>query len=660
METVGNTQSRRRANRWELACVVAVVLLLRVPFLNQAVQGDDYYYLAGAQHAQIDPLHPNHARYVFLGDEVSMQGHPHPPLNPWILGALIAVTGDIREIPFHAAYILFSLVAALSMYALARRFSTVPLAAALLFAAVPAFVVNGNSFEADLPFLAFWMASIALFLRAVDNGSARSLAGFAAVAILAALAAYQAVVMVPILGVYLWQRRRTWRLAWAALAAGPLVLLLWQGFERVSTGAMPASVLAGYFQSYGLQQLGVKLKSALVLTGHAAWIVFPVLVLAGAWRRENRWGWLAAAAACGGAALLDRHPLFWASVGAGTLLASWLLCEWWRNRKSAAGFLAAWALLFFSAALALFFAGSARYLLPMAAPVAILVANSLQGGRRWLLAAGIALQMALGVALSVVNYQHWDGYRQSAQDLRGQTESRRVWVNGEWGLRHYFESDGALALRRGQPVQPGEMVVSSDLAFPIQYSTGGGTPAPVLEREITSAIPLRLSGLTARSGYSSVSLGLRPFDVNLGPMDRVRAVTVVERKPVHSFLAMNAEDADKHILSGVYQLEANRYRWMAQRAVLLLKTPDRPCRVEVELFLPTQSAARRVTLLLGDKIVAEETFAGPGAYTMTSAPVAPPRDSASLAIAVDKTFSVPGDQRQLGVILTAAGFKPVR
>ena len=33
----------------------------------------------------------------------------------------------------------------------------------LLFIAVPTFVVNGNSFETDLPFLALWMASVALY-----------------------------------------------------------------------------------------------------------------------------------------------------------------------------------------------------------------------------------------------------------------------------------------------------------------------------------------------------------------------------------------------------------------------------------------------------------------------------------------------------------------
>src|SRR5271157_4991501 len=144
--------------------VLGLVLLIRLPFLNQAIQGDDHIYLTEASHALIDPLHPDNTKYVFQGEEVDLRGQPHPPLDGWVLAALIAVLGGVREVPFHAAYMLFSLIAACSMWSLARRFSPHPLWAALLFVAVPAFVVNGNSLETDLPFLAFWMAAVALFV----------------------------------------------------------------------------------------------------------------------------------------------------------------------------------------------------------------------------------------------------------------------------------------------------------------------------------------------------------------------------------------------------------------------------------------------------------------------------------------------------------------
>jgi len=153
----------------ESLAIIAIVLALRLPFLHQAIQGDDLYYLYGAEHAQIEPLHPDHAKYLFDGDLVEMRGNSHPPLNSWILGALLWALGDVREVPFHLAYSIFSIIAALAMLSLARRFCGRPLLATLLFVAVPAFVVNGNSLETDLPFLALWMLAIAWFVKGIEE-----------------------------------------------------------------------------------------------------------------------------------------------------------------------------------------------------------------------------------------------------------------------------------------------------------------------------------------------------------------------------------------------------------------------------------------------------------------------------------------------------------
>src|SRR5450759_596882 len=180
------------AERKSLLLLVGLVLLIRLPFLHQAIQGDDHIYITEAQHALVDPLHPNDVKYVFLGDQVDLRGHSHPPGNAWPLAGLLLLFGDVYEVPFHAGYIVFSMIAVWAMWSLARRFSERPLWATLLFLAVPAFVVNGGSLEADLPFLAFWMASIALFLSGRLMLAALAMAA-------AAMMAYQAVFLIPVL-----------------------------------------------------------------------------------------------------------------------------------------------------------------------------------------------------------------------------------------------------------------------------------------------------------------------------------------------------------------------------------------------------------------------------------------------------------------------------
>jgi Dolichyl-phosphate-mannose-protein mannosyltransferase len=619
--------------RRQLLIVALVVFALRLPFLNQAMQGDDILYLTEAEHAQIEALHPKHTEYVFMGRSIDMRGQSHPPLDAWFLALLLAINKDVSEIPFHLAYILFSLIAAFSALALARRFSPHPLFATLLFLATPAFVINGTSLESDVPFVALWLLSTALYIYAVDRGSAPLLMASSAAMALAALTAYQSILLVPILFLY-GRRSRFARIA----AFTPLVVLIaWNMFERLTTGALPTGVLVNYMTTYGFQALAQKLKSAVALTGHLAWLVFPTLWIPS----------LLTIPFAIGAAFYDVNPLFWASiaVGVGVLIRC---AQRWR------GFLAQWVLIFFAGALIIFFAGSARYLLPIALPIAILAT---QRARPRLLQISLACGFALSLTLAAVNYQHWDGYRQFARTLAPDVQSKRVWINGEWGLRYYLESEGGVALREGQTIHPGEIVVSSKLGYPIAFTAGGGVLAPITERTITSAIPLRLVALQGRASYSTTMLGLRPFDISLAPMDQLTAELMIERKPTLTDLPMNAPEAGQQIVSGVYQLESGQWRWMSKTATILLKPPDHPASVTLRFYIPDSSPARQVTIALNGHSIVSQTYSAPGTYTLSSPPIQPDGNSAKLTVTLDKSFSAPGDMRQLGIILSEIGFK---
>jgi len=602
-----------------LPLILLVALAIRLPFLNQAIQGDDDTYLTEASHALVDPLHPANVKYIFEGHEVDLRGHTHPPGNAWFLAGLIAVFGEVREIPFHAAYLVFSLIAAGAMWSLARRFSPRPVWATLLFLATPAFVVNGNSLEADLPFLAFWMAAIALFAaghvagchpQSRDRQGAERLALVLAVLsmALASMLAYQAIFLTPILAVYVWLFRRRgapggalWAgLAWLAILTPAIVIAAWQIFTRLTTGAMPAAVLAGYLTL--LETLQAKAQNAVMLAIHAWFIVFPAL------------------------------------------LPPALVLAWRNRRDPDTRFLLCWIGIFFAGAVALFFAGAARYLLPMAAPV-VLLASRLRA--RWL-APGFALQLALGLGLAAANGQHMDGYRQFAASMRGPTAGHRVWVNGEWGLRTYFETQGALPLTRTRRLRPGDVVVTSELTKAVDVTapfTGIG------RMEIRPSIPLRLIGLESHSGYSTL-LGFWPFGVSTGVADRVRADLVGERHATLQYLALPA--ASEQIVSGIWP-----DRWMGSSGVVLLKSPASAMPLKATFFISEKAAVRHVWLLLDGREVASQSYRSAGLYTLsTAAAVQPAGATAMVEIRIDKTFTAPPDTRELGVVLTGVGFAP--
>ncbi|MGD0777018.1 MAG: hypothetical protein ABSC05_29720 [Candidatus Solibacter sp.] len=601
-----------RVARQSLLLCLGLVLLIRLPFLDQAIQGDDHIYLTEAQHALIDPLHPSDVKYVFLGDEVDLRGHSHPPGNAWPLAGLLLVFGDVQEVPFHAAYIVFSLIAVWAMWSLACRFSERPLWATLLFVAVPAFVVNGGSLEADLPFLAFWMAAIALFLSGRLWLSALAMAA-------AAMLAYQAVFLVPVLfcGIRLrlvqpsdssaavespWATRLHKAEPYATLLTPLLVLIAWQLFTRLTTGAMPAGKLAGYFSTYAFQAIQHKLQNALMLSIHAWWIVFPALVPATA------------------------------------------ALAWRKRREPETFFLLAWIGIFFAGALVVFFSGSARYLLPMAAPVAIL-ASRLR--TRWL-APAFAAQLSLALALATVNYQHWAGYRAFAAALQEPSAGHRVWVDNDWSLRYYLEADHALPARKGQHVRPGDIIVSSELGHNVEFTA----PLSALSSaDIRATLPLRLIGLNSHSGYSTVEEGYLPFGISAGPIDRITARLVMERHATREYLTIGAPEAAEQVVSGIFPND----RWMSQTAVVILKSPAVPGKLRAEFYIPPNANARQVTLLLDGREVASYTYPGPGAYTLTSAE---PLQGTTVEIRVDRTFTAPGDRRALGMVLIGVGFAP--
>jgi hypothetical protein len=613
--------------------IAALILALRLPFLHQAIQGDDLYYLYGAEHAQIDPLHPDHTSYVFRGEPADMRGHSHPPLNSWILGGLLAAFGDVKEVPFHFAYIAFSLIAAMAMLSLARRFSDRPLLATVLFCVVPAFVVNGNSLEADLPFLAFWMTAMAFLVHAVDRDSMPALAGSALAAGLAALDAYQGVFLTPILALYVFQQRRAWLPGWAGSFAAPVVLGAWQLWERASSGAMPAAVLAGYMSSYHFAAFAQSLRGASALVVHLAWMVSPVILLALV-PRGGKGRWIVAAAAAAGAAFYDPNPLFWISFGLGVWVLVWCLGR---------GFPGWWVLLFFAPAMLVFFAGSARYLLPIAAPLAILAANA---SRRSIAIAGAALQLVLALGLAVVNYQHWNTYRHYVEILNSQTQGRRVWVNADWGLRYYLEAAGGLPLTRNPQVQPGDIVVTSDLSNPLP----AGVPlTPFYQIEIRPRTPLRLISLDGRSAYSFGSRGLLPFEISSATIDRVHAD--IATAPELSYLDPHDPRAAVQFLSGI-----SADGWTAKQATVLLKVPDGATRIEASIYVPDSAPARHAILSANGSILAEGGLPKPGLYSIY-APAPPASASLAVTLTVDKTFSAPGDARDLGVVVTGIGFR---
>jgi hypothetical protein len=480
--------------------------------------------------------------------------------------------------------------------------------ATLLFLSVPAFVVMGGSFEADVPHVAFFLCGVASFVAAVDRRSVPGLALAAVFLACAALTVMQAQVAAPILLVYVWLFARNWVPAWVAACTPCATLIGWEVFERITSGVFPFALTAQYIGEQGWNKIATKLTSAAGLAMHFWFIVFAPLIVVG-------------------------------------MIAAW------RRRDRETGFLAAWIVLYFGAACALFIDGSARYLLPIAAPVAIWASYA---KRSWLVA-GFAVQMTISLCLAVENYQHWASYREFAFQISKQAGGRRVWVNSEWGLRHYMQDAGARVVYPGQRIPPGDIVVWSELVRPITVEHPGALEASVMQTEVRPSMPFRIIGLESPSGFSSISHGFAPFGIGDDLVDRIHADTYKEVKPTVSDLPMNAPEAETQIVSGIFGLEEGKQRWTTGNASVTLVNPKDAQPLHARFYVPDYAAAREVTILLDGRKVHSQAIA-PGMLYIVTPPQKPAGEISIVSLQVDKTFSAPGDSRQLGVVLLGIGW----
>ena len=494
----------------DLLLLAAFTLALHAPFLRQPVQGDEVNYLDMAAHALKQPLAPLNFQFVFQGKMVDAAGHPHPPLNAYLAALAWLARGRFSVFFFHCYYLLFALGISFAAYALAARFTSRPLWGALLVAAAPLVQVNTNTLAGpEAPGLALLLAGAAAFFAGWFwlSGIALALAG---------LTELQALALPPILLLgYFLERKRgpsgRFRIppaaAWCALAAPYVAMGGWQALQWALTGRLPAAVLAGYASNPNLSRIGLKGASALALLEHLGVLVTLVPV---AWRRL--WGLAPGILA---AFLVAGYPwweraLLAVFIALGVNALVWL----WESRRQPV--LAAWCLLYFAFACVAFFAGAARYLLPLVAPMVLLYVIEFRG-RPLALWLALAVNLVLGLNISFAAYEFARVYAHVAPP-----PTRPFLVNGEWGFRYYMVAQGGRPLEESSVPAPGEWIVASDLSLASRYdSLAEETATPLRSVDLWVRTPLRLVDRHAHTGFSSVSMGLLPFSFSNRPLDRI-------------------------------------------------------------------------------------------------------------------------------------------
>src|SRR5436309_14743251 len=169
MRSTEQGRPTRRTAR-DLALLIALTLGIHAPFIHQAFHIDDVQYLDVARNVFRNPLFPLDLQSVFEGKNLTLWAHSHPPLNSYVLAALLLVTNRTpSEKILHACFLVFPVLIAVAFYFLARQFVTMPLLATALLVTNPILMVCAHTLMTDVPHLAMWLSGTALFVIGMEN-----------------------------------------------------------------------------------------------------------------------------------------------------------------------------------------------------------------------------------------------------------------------------------------------------------------------------------------------------------------------------------------------------------------------------------------------------------------------------------------------------------
>ncbi|MDP2689091.1 MAG: glycosyltransferase family 39 protein, partial [Deltaproteobacteria bacterium] len=375
-----------------------------------------------------------------------------------------------------------ALAVSLGTYVLAKRFTSMPLAAALMAALSPVFMVSANTVMCDVLMLAFWVWAVILWLRGIEKDEPVTLVIAGALAAASALTKYFGVSLIPLLGAYALIERKPVRLWIAGLLVPVAGLLGYQWITSVIYGRGLLFDATGYAAAiHGRAGAAEKTFIGLAFTGGGfiaalfyapfvwskRWIVAGVLLTVAGALAVTRLKTLGVAPLVieGGTrwALAIEFAVFVAA-GLSVLLLS--VRDFVKSRDAASALLVLWVFGTFAFAVFFNWTMNGRSILPLVPAAAIILMRSLERkgkGKPGILKVFMPLIPCLFVTVAVLwaDASLANSARIAARHITGRyAPAGNIWFQGHWGFQYYMEEGGARAIEwKKSRIRKGDVIV---------------------------------------------------------------------------------------------------------------------------------------------------------------------------------------------------------
>jgi len=561
--------SQKRPVWLELLIVAAFTLLITVPFLNQPFHMDDPGFIEFARARQDAPLAMELRDYVFFGKRNESFVDTHPPLISSYIALVMYASGGESEMLYHAAFLIFPLLAGASMYFLSRRFIRRPLLVTLLLMGTPGMMVMSHTLMSDVPGLSLWLATVALYIYGLDRRSTGLMALCAITLTLGIFTSYQVLSVIPLLLVYAIARRQLNLLSLLPFTLPLSSFASYLAWHVAVVGELPrfsygeGAPMAWYSIIKKVSSAMVTLAEATVFFGvlyrvlvAKAWdyAVYLVLLIPIAIAIYSQYlsGYYSAPAALLAILLMPLGMLMVYQFY--TRGWEWLKSERTRPEETARTLL---LLLWFGGVLfyvvVLMPYSSVRYLLPLFPPLILLLARLMEerfrasaSQLRNLLIAAIVSTTGLGLLVSAADLEFAESNRTLAQTQAREmgaelaATGNQLWFVGEFSLRYYMEQEGFQELPLDTVPATGDIVIQSPLGNWRPFSEDVDHRVKKEDELHYGGVdPIRVTSYDANAGFYGSFWGVLPFSLSTGDIEKYLVYRILPPNDEEGWMTRN-------------------------------------------------------------------------------------------------------------------------
>jgi hypothetical protein len=462
-----------------LALLTAALL---VPFTGKAFHMDDPLFLKAAHQIIAHPFDPYGFTVNWYQSEMPMSAvMKNPPLASYYIAAVASIFGW-SEAVLHLAFMPFAIAVIVGTYALARRYATPPVLAALAVLTSPLFLVTSTNIMCDTLMSALFIWAVVLWIDGITHNSSLKLGAAGCLATLAVLTKYFALSALPLMLIYSLLHRRRFTISILALALPVVVLIGYHYWTAALYGHGLLSDAAEYANLMRWQEGATPWGKIIVGLGFVGPIL-PCTFLLGPrlFRHYQLAGGVILAIAAslliiwgvvptGAQPVSDEYRTLLTFESAllivtGLIILATVLTAWRPGADPELILLILWVIGTFAFGSIINWTVNVRSLMPLGPPAAILLVRRLTAHGKpiiQLTAASLIAAALLSLAVCWGDYRLAGAGREAAARILSlpRSEGTMIWFQGHWGFQHYMEEGGAKAFDvRASRVGAGDLIV---------------------------------------------------------------------------------------------------------------------------------------------------------------------------------------------------------